>query len=55
MFKNRSVPGMAGVALILLVFVSGMITIIRGAMGAANFDLAITTIIEMVRQFVPGI
>jgi hypothetical protein len=53
MFKNRSVPGMAGVALILIVFVSAMISIVRNAMGPANFDLAISTLIEMARATLP--
>lgn len=55
MFKNRTVPGMAGVALVVLVFTSAMISIVRAAMGPANFQLAIDTIIQLVRGFVPGI
>jgi hypothetical protein len=53
MFKGRTAPAMAGVALIIIVFTAAMISIVRNAMGADNFDLAISTVIEMVRRVIP--
>lgn len=50
MFKNRSVPGLLGVAVIMLIFVGGMLATIRTYMGPDNFDLAIKTAIEGTRR-----